>query len=74
MVECAPDGYILFVFGPFDANHNDAMILEECFEKYEDILAILEENDVIVVDNGIRDVLKYLTKEKKMFAYIPGVG
>lgn len=74
MVGCAPDGYILFVFGPFDANHNDATILEECFEKYEDILAILQENDVIVVDNGFRDVLKYLTEEKKMFAYIPGVG
>jgi len=73
MVGCAPDGYVLFVLGPFDAIHNDATILEDCFNRYEELLAILRENDVIFVDNGFRDVMEDL-KQRKLLAYIPGTG
>lgn len=73
MVGCASDGYILFVLGPFDATHNDATILKDCFNRYEEILAILRENDVIFIDNGFRDVIEDL-KQKKLVAYIPGTG
>lgn len=70
---CAPDGYVLFVLGPFDAIHNDATILKDCFNRYEELLAILRENDVIFVDNGFRDVMENL-KQRKLLAYIPGTG
>jgi len=41
VVECIPViitfcTFCTFVFRPFDANHNDATILEDCFNKYED--------------------------------------
>lgn len=74
MVGCAADGYVLFVLGPFNANHNDAQILKECFDRYEDILAVLREKDVILVDNGFRDILDFLINQKKLQAYIPGTG
>lgn len=74
MVGCTPDGYVLFVLGPYDAKHNDATILQECFERYEDTLAIIEEGDFMFLDRGFRDVLTYLTEIKKIRAYIPGLG
>jgi len=40
MVECT-SYWILFVLGSFDANHNDATILEDCFNKYEDKMNIM---------------------------------
>lgn len=73
MVGCAPDGYVFYVFGPYDANHNDAVILKDCLVRYEDQLSVLRKNDVIVVDNGFRDVLNDLRK-KDFAAYIPGTG
>lgn len=73
MVGCAPDGYILYVLGPYDATHNDAIILKDCLVRYEDILSGLEPNDVIVIDNGFRDVVDDL-KERGLLPYIPGTG
>lgn len=73
MVGCAPDGYILFVLGPFDATHNDAIIFKECFNRYKEIMAIFQRNDVLFVDNGFRDVLEEL-KDRELLAYIPGTG
>jgi len=31
-----PDAWVHFVLELFDANHNDATILEDCFNRYED--------------------------------------
>lgn len=73
MVGCAPDGYVLFVLGPYDAKHNDAAILKDSFDRYEDILSVLEKDDVVIVDNGFRDVLKDIQK-KDLIPYIPGTG
>lgn len=73
MVGCAPDGYVFYVFGPYDATHNDAVILRDCLVRYEEPLSVLKKNDVIVVDNGFRDVLEDLGK-KEFLAYVPGTG
>ncbi|XP_037030484.1 uncharacterized protein LOC119070320 [Bradysia coprophila] len=73
MVGCAPDGYVFYVLGPYDATHNDAVILKDCLVRYEDTLAGLRKNDVIVVDNGFRDVLGDLS-ERGLLAYVPGTG
>lgn len=73
MVGCAPDGYVLFVLGPYDATHNDAIILKDCLVRYEETLSGLHRNDVIIVDNGFRDVLGDL-KERGLTAYVPGTG
>jgi len=42
MIGCTPGGWILFVLGPFDANHNNAIILEDCFNRYEDKMNIIQ--------------------------------
>jgi len=34
MVGCSPG--VLFVLGSFDATHNDATILQDCFSRYSD--------------------------------------
>ncbi|XP_058797712.1 uncharacterized protein LOC131667948 [Phymastichus coffea] len=74
MVACAPDGYILFVLGPFDARHNDATILEDCFCRFADKLHTIAEGDHILVDRGFRDVLHFLTESKKLNVHCPGLG
>lgn len=73
MVGCAPDGYVLFVLGPYDATHNDAVILKDCLSRYQNTLAVLQKNDVVVVDNGFRDVVGDL-QQKELITYLPGTG
>lgn len=73
MVGCAPDGYVLYVLGPYDATHNDATILKDCMVRYEETLDALQRNDVIIVDNGFRDALDAL-KQRGLTAYVPGTG
>lgn len=73
MVGCAPDGYVLFVLGPYDATHNDAVILKDCLVRYKELLSALRKNDVAIVDNGFRDAVDSL-KEKGIIAYLPGTG
>lgn len=41
MVGCTPNGYITHVLGPYDANHSDAVILEDCFKSFETEMIIL---------------------------------
>lgn len=53
------DGSILDVFGPFPATKNDADILKIVFEKTS-IENVLKAGDVILVDRGFRDCIKYL--------------
>lgn len=73
MVGCAPDGYVFFVLGPYDATHNDAVILKDCLVRFEDPLSSLIPNDVVIVDNGFRDVVGAL-QDKGLKTYIPGTG
>jgi len=37
------DGWVHFVLGPFDANHNAATILENYFNRYEDKMNTIQE-------------------------------
>lgn len=73
MVGCAPDGYVFYVLGPYDATHNDAVILKDCLVRFDDTLSGLRPNDVIIVDNGFRDVVSDL-EDKGLNTYIPGTG
>ncbi|KYN03209.1 hypothetical protein ALC62_05955, partial [Cyphomyrmex costatus] len=57
MVGCTSDGWVQFVLGPFDATHNDATILKDCFQRYPSEMSLIHENDVISVDRGFRDVI-----------------
>lgn len=74
MVGCSPDGWVLFVLGPFDATHNDATILKDCFSRYSDEMSIIHENDIVLLDRGFRDVVNFLTTNKKLHVYCPGLG
>lgn len=66
MVGCTPDGYIAFVLGPFDANHNDATILGDCFSRYPEILktivVIIHSSNYVLVDRCFE-----LFKRRKVF-------
>ncbi|KYN23462.1 hypothetical protein ALC57_04098 [Trachymyrmex cornetzi] len=64
----------LFVLGPFDATHNDATILKDCFQRYPSEMSIIHENDVILVDRGFRDVIQFLTEHKGVKVHCPGLG
>lgn len=59
MMSVAPDGYIEQVYGPVEANMNDAKMLEGILENHYDDLN-LEEGDVMVIDRGFRDCVKTL--------------
>lgn len=68
----AVDGSILDVFGPFAANKNDAEILKTVFEETE-IGKMFLPGDVILLDRGFRDCVKFLEKKNfivKMPAFI----
>lgn len=54
------DGYILSVEGPYlaDGKNNDAAIADSIFKRNQgQILDWLQDEDVIVVDRGFRDVV-----------------
>lgn len=41
--------------------------------RYKETLSVLQKDDVIIVDNGFRDVVDKL-KEKGLNTYVPGTG
>ncbi|EZA59403.1 hypothetical protein X777_00485 [Ooceraea biroi] len=43
MVGCSSDGFFLYVFGPFDATHNDATILQDCSQRYANDMSTIHE-------------------------------
>lgn len=57
MVGYTPDSWVFSVLDPFNATHNNATILQDCFNRYENEMNILQEGDVVLVDKGFRDVL-----------------
>ena len=60
---CMPDGYVVDVLGPFESNLNDAQILKHLLENNEEFKALLQEEDVFVLDRGFRDVVQDLEDE-----------
>jgi len=66
---CSPDGWVSFL-GPFDATHNDAIILQDCFSRYSDEMNTIHD---IVLDKGFHDVVNFLITNKKLQEFIvPG--
>ncbi|XP_011859828.1 PREDICTED: uncharacterized protein LOC105557254 [Vollenhovia emeryi] len=52
----------------FDTTHNDATILQDCFQRYTNEMSTIHEGDTILVDRGFCDVLNILTEEKNLKA------
>jgi len=71
---CSPDGWVLFVLGPFDATHNDATILQDCFSRYLDKANTIYKGDIVLVDSDFRDVVNFSTIDKKLHVYCLGLG
>lgn len=65
----AIDGSIIDVFGPFPATKNDAEILRSVFEQTS-FEHILNAGDVILLDRGFRDCVKFL-ENKKIIVKMP---
>jgi len=72
-VGCSSDDWVLFVLGPFDATHNDATILQDCFSRYSDEMNI-HEGDIVLVDRSFCNVVNLLTTNKKLHVYCPELG
>lgn len=60
---CTTDGYVVDVLGPFNANENDAKILEKSLTENDQLKLILNKDDIFVLDRGFRDVIELLKKE-----------
>lgn len=65
----AVDGFIIDVFGPFKATMNDSDISRKVFEQTT-IEKIFNPGDVVLVDRGFRDSVKFL-KQKRLDVRIP---
>lgn len=69
---CCADGYFIDCYGPFQANLNDATILEYLLKVDVDLKNLLLENETIIfLDRGFRDVQKKLINEYKLNVKIP---
>lgn len=60
MLCVCPDGYIVEVFGPFEATLNDAKIMDIIFENNNELKRVFRPNDIFVLDRGFRDCKKNL--------------
>lgn len=56
----ASNGRIIDIYGLFEANKNDAKIMNEILETKKDLLDLLQPNDIIIVDRGFRDCISNL--------------
>lgn len=57
---CTTNGYIVDVFGPFNANQNDAAILQKLLNETHGLSSILKEGDIFILDRGFRDIKEAL--------------
>lgn len=55
-----PNGLVLEMFGPFEANWNDAQILEWILDNEKWFTDLLRPGDIFILDRGFRDVKKKL--------------
>lgn len=54
------NGYIIDVFGPFQARENDAKCMIKILEKQTAVKEIIMPGDVFIFDRGFRDCLQYI--------------
>jgi hypothetical protein len=69
-IVCSADGYIINIYGFFEATKNDASILTEILKQDKDLCAIFQLNDIILVDRGFRGCLDELKSSYKLIHYM----
>ena len=72
-VICTTDGYIVGIYGLFEALKNDASILSNLLKTNEDLRSILKENATFVLDRGFRDCVKELKDKYKFKVKMPAL-
>lgn len=60
---CATDGYVIDVYGPYEAIVNDAKILQHVLSDPNGLRSILKKGDVFILDRGFRDVKDWLESQ-----------
>ena len=70
---CAPDGYIVDIYGLYPATWNDARILKHILETDSDLVKLFKEDDILFVDRGFRDAIKILNEKYKMKTMMPNL-
>lgn len=60
---CTTDGFVVDVFGPYEATVNDATIMMEIFKDPSGLRSLLQKGDVFILDRGFRDVKNFLQSE-----------
>ena len=71
MVICASDGYIVGIFGPYEARENDASIMRQIMNNDPELYDLLQDNDHFLVDRGFRDVSEELVDDFHFNVHIP---
>ena len=66
----APDGYILVVFGPYEAAANYASIMKSILKYHALMRTTFQAGDIFIVDRKFRDVLPFL-KNKGFVVHSP---
>ncbi|KAK0070837.1 hypothetical protein PV326_002025 [Microctonus aethiopoides] len=57
---CTTNGFVIDMLGPYTANMNDAEIMKIVLNDPNGLIKLLKKDDIIVVDRGFRDIVKYL--------------
>jgi hypothetical protein len=70
-VICAPDGYIIDIYGLYPGTMNDAEIIKIIMKTDQDLQLLLKEGDILVVDRGFRDALSFLKNKYKLETMMP---
>ena len=72
-VICSTDGYIVDIYGLFEASKNDAKILSTILKEDKDLTLLLKDNDIFVLDRGFRDCVKELEDEYNLQVKMPAL-
>ena len=70
-IVCAPDGYIVDIYGLYPATFNDSKIMVDVLENYPDLTSLLNEGDFVILDRGFRDCIQKLEKTYNFKTMLP---
>jgi len=74
MVGCSPDDWVhLFLDHLTQLTMTQLLILQDCFSRYSDEMNTTHEGDILI-DRGFRDVVNFLTINKKLHVYCAELG
>jgi hypothetical protein len=68
---CAPDGYIIEIYGLYPGTMNDAQIIKAIMKNDQNLRKLLKEGDIFVLDRGFRDALDDLKNKYKLETMMP---